>query len=93
MDKDQLLEVIENGETQEVEFKQSFHSSQDFSKLMSGFANTYGGMIIIGVGAVITLMSVGRGTQASVLSTFEELGTNLLNVVPRSPEVGGLAEG
>ncbi|MBI4296349.1 MAG: ABC transporter permease [Chloroflexi bacterium] len=47
--------------------------------------------IIIGVGAVITLMSVGRGTQASVLSTFEELGTNLLNVVPRSPEVGGLA--
>ena len=32
MDKDQLLEVIENGETQEVEFKQSFHSSQDFSK-------------------------------------------------------------
>ena len=51
MDKDQLLEVIESGETQEVELKQSFHSSQDFSKLMCGFANTYGGMIITGVSA------------------------------------------
>jgi len=47
--------------------------------------------IIIGVGAVITLMSVGRGAQASVTSTFEEMGTNVLNVMPRSPEVEGLA--
>ncbi|MBI5064595.1 putative DNA binding domain-containing protein [Candidatus Woesearchaeota archaeon] len=51
MDKDQLSEVIESGETQEVELKQAFHSSQDFSKLMCGFANTYGGMVIIGIGA------------------------------------------
>ena len=58
MDKDQLLEVIENGETQEVEFKQSFHSSQDFSKLMSGFANTYGGMVIVGVGAKKEIIGV-----------------------------------
>ncbi len=49
MDKDQILEVIESGETQEVELKQSFHSSQDFSKLMCGFANTYGGMVIVGI--------------------------------------------
>ena len=51
MDKDQILEVIESGETQEVELKQSFHSSQDFSKLICGFANTYGGMVIVGVDA------------------------------------------
>ena len=37
--------------------------------------------IIIGVGAVITLMSVGRGTQAMVTSRFEEMGTNLLMVM------------
>jgi len=37
--------------------------------------------IIIGVGAVITLMSVGRGTQAAVTSRFEEMGTNLLMVM------------
>ncbi len=48
METDQLLEVIEAGETQEVELKQSSHSSQDFSKPMCGFANTKGGMIIGG---------------------------------------------
>ena len=46
--------------------------------------------IIIGVGAVITLMSVGQGAQAAITSTFEQMGTNLLNVMPRSPEVGGM---
>jgi putative ABC transport system permease protein len=47
--------------------------------------------IIIGVGAVITLMSVGRGAEASVTATFEQMGTNVLSVVPRSPEVEGIA--
>ncbi len=58
METDQLLEVIESGETQEVELKQSFHSSQDFSKLMSGFANTQGGMILVGVNAKKTIIGV-----------------------------------
>lgn len=49
MDKSQILKIVESGESQEVEFKESFHSSQDFSKLMCGFANTYGGIILIGV--------------------------------------------
>ena len=47
--------------------------------------------IIIGVGSVITLMSVGRGAEASITSSYEELGTNLLQVIPRSTEVEGLA--
>ncbi len=47
--------------------------------------------IIIGVGAVITLMSVGRGAQDYITSSFEQLGTNVLNVVPKSPEMGGMA--
>jgi len=47
--------------------------------------------IIIGVGAVISLMSIGRGAEATVASTFEELGTNVLYIIPRSPEVAGLA--
>ena len=46
--------------------------------------------IIIGVGAVITLMSVGRGAQAMVTSTFEQMGTNVVFVIPSSPDVGGL---
>lgn len=47
--------------------------------------------IIIGVGSVITLMSVGRGAEASITSTYEEVGTNLLSVIPRSADVEGLA--
>jgi putative ABC transport system permease protein len=47
--------------------------------------------IIIGVGSVITLMSVGQGAEASITSTYEELGTNLLTVMPSSSDVEGLA--
>ena len=49
MNKEQILKIIEGGESQEVEFKQSFHSSQEFSKIMCGLANTFGGIILIGV--------------------------------------------
>ncbi|MCH8863936.1 MAG: ABC transporter permease [Chloroflexi bacterium] len=45
--------------------------------------------MIIGVGAVITLMSVGRGAEASITEVYEELGTNVLSVIPRSPEISG----
>jgi putative ABC transport system permease protein len=46
--------------------------------------------IIIGVGAVIALMSVGRGAQAAITSTFEEMGTNVLYVMSTSVEEGGM---
>jgi len=46
--------------------------------------------IIIGVGAVITLMSVGRGAQAAITSTFEQMGTNVLYVMSTSSEEGGM---
>jgi putative ABC transport system permease protein len=46
--------------------------------------------IIIGVGAVISLMSIGRGAQANITATFEQMGTNLLTVIPSSGEGGGL---
>src|SRR5258706_5071005 len=38
--------------------------------------------IIIGVAAVIALMSIGRGAQAQVTSQIQSLGTNLLFVTP-----------
>jgi len=46
--------------------------------------------IIIGVGAVITLMSVGSGAQAAITSSFEEMGTNALYVMSTSAEGGGM---
>lgn len=47
--------------------------------------------IIIGVGAVISLMSVGRGAEASVTATFEQMGTNVIFVQPSNPEAPGMA--
>jgi len=42
--------------------------------------------MIIGVGAVIVLMSVGAGLQNYITSTFEEMGSNLLFVTPANPD-------
>ncbi|WP_374686115.1 ABC transporter permease [Promineifilum sp.] len=42
--------------------------------------------IIIGVAAVITLVSVGEGVQDVVVSEFEGLGNNLLFVIPGQPD-------
>ena len=47
--------------------------------------------IIIGVGSVITLMSVGRGAEASITSTLAGMGTNLVYVTSKTPGVEGLA--
>ncbi|MCD6299968.1 MAG: ABC transporter permease [Dehalococcoidales bacterium] len=63
------------------------------SKLRS--ALTMLGMII-GVGAVIVLMSVGQGLQNYITSTFEEMGSNLLFVTPANPdapEITAMASG
>ncbi|NQT05225.1 MAG: ABC transporter permease [Dehalococcoidia bacterium] len=45
--------------------------------------------IIIGVGSVITLMSVARGAEATIASAYEELGTDVLSIMPINPEVEG----
>ncbi len=47
--------------------------------------------MIIGVGAVIILMSVGAGFQNMITSSFEELGTNLVIVQPSNPDAPGIA--
>jgi len=46
--------------------------------------------MIIGVGAVIILMSVGQGLQNYITSTFEEMGSNLLFVTPANPDAPGI---
>ncbi|MGD0152314.1 MAG: ABC transporter permease [Thermacetogeniaceae bacterium] len=38
--------------------------------------------IIIGVGAVVLMMSIGQGTQAQVMANINRLGTNMLTVSP-----------
>ncbi|MBI2304284.1 MAG: ABC transporter permease [Chloroflexi bacterium] len=46
--------------------------------------------IIIGVGAVISLMGVGRGAQATITSSIQSMGTNLLFVRPGAVREGGV---
>ena len=45
--------------------------------------------IIIGVGAVIALLSVGQGFEQYITQQFESLGSNLLFVIPGQLENGG----
>ena len=46
--------------------------------------------LIIGVGAVITLLAVGRGSQDDVQRNIRSLGVNLLTVRPGAPSTGGI---
>jgi putative ABC transport system permease protein len=45
--------------------------------------------IIIGVGAVITIMAGGAGMENYVTSTLEDLGTDILYVQPSNPDAPG----
>src|SRR3989338_4452236 len=49
MNREELLKLIKGGETQEVEFKESFQSNQDISKIICSFANTDGGFLFLGI--------------------------------------------
>ena len=49
MDIKNLKNIIEVGESIELEFKQSFHSVQNIVKIIASFANTQGGILIVGI--------------------------------------------
>ncbi len=49
--------------------------------------------IIIGVGAVISMLALGTGAQKQVLSSMQAMGTDLLIVRPGQAGVRGVAQG
>ena len=49
--------------------------------------------VIIGVGAVVTMVSIGQGARASVAQQVQSLGSNLLTVFPGSAGQGGIRQG
>ncbi len=49
--------------------------------------------IIIGIGAVVAMVSLGQGATASVQAEISSLGTNVLIVVPGATTVGGVRGG
>ncbi len=42
--------------------------------------------IIIGVGAVVAMLSIGMGAQQSVIKTVQDIGSNLIIITPGNPE-------
>ena len=46
--------------------------------------------IVIGVAAVISLMSIGKGAQADILSRIGELGSDLITISPGASFFGGV---
>ncbi|MEY4233647.1 MAG: hypothetical protein RL635_614, partial [Chloroflexota bacterium] len=46
--------------------------------------------IVIGVAAVISLVSIGRGARAFITSQIQSMGTNLVFVRPGSAQQGGV---
>jgi putative ABC transport system permease protein len=46
--------------------------------------------VVIGVAAVIILMSIGRGTSAAILSRLESLGSNLIFISPGQTVAAGV---
>lgn len=49
--------------------------------------------IVIGIGAVVTMVSVGQGATASIQSEIASLGLNALIIVPGATTVGGVRSG
>jgi len=46
--------------------------------------------IVIGVAAVITLMSIGRGAEARIISNIESMGSDLIIIRPGAVTFGGI---
>ncbi|HLZ36059.1 MAG TPA: ABC transporter permease [Nitrospira sp.] len=49
--------------------------------------------IIIGIGAVVAMVSLGQGATASVQAEIASLGTNVLIIIPGATTVGGVRGG
>jgi putative ABC transport system permease protein len=47
--------------------------------------------IVIGIGAIVALLSVGQGLNVAIESQFEQLGSNTIFVIPGA-DTGGLTE-
>src|SRR6266536_2360327 len=60
------------------------------NKLRS-FLTTLG--IVIGIAAVMTMVSIGQGASELVRSQFKSLGSNVILVLPASSQSGGVRQG
>lgn len=72
-----------------IEIIQEAIQTLTINKLRTGLAMLG---IVIGIGSVIALISLGQGSQASVQSQIQSLGANILTISPGS-QTGGFISG
>jgi putative ABC transport system permease protein len=61
------------------------------ANVLRSFLTTLG--IIIGVGAVITMVALGEGAQRQVSEQIQRMGTDVLTIRPAQARMGGVAGG
>lgn len=61
------------------------------ANLLRSFLTTLG--IVIGVGAVITMVALGEGAQQQVEAQIQRMGTDVLTIRPAQASFGGVATG
>jgi len=68
------------------------HIRQGFRTLMANKVRTALSMlgVLIGVGAVVAMLALGRGAQKAIESQLSSLGSNLLNLRPGAVHMGGV---
>ncbi|NTW26965.1 MAG: FtsX-like permease family protein [Candidatus Moranbacteria bacterium] len=49
--------------------------------------------IVIGIASVITMVAIGQGAQASIASSIQSIGSNLIIVRPGAQKSGGVSSG
>lgn len=49
--------------------------------------------IVIGVAAVIVMVAIGQGAQSSIQKQINNLGTNMIVIMPGSSNAGGVSQG
>jgi putative ABC transport system permease protein len=60
------------------------------ANILRSFLTTLG--IIIGVGAVITMVALGEGAQQQVQERIQQMGTDVLTIRPAQASFGGVAQ-
>jgi putative ABC transport system permease protein len=49
--------------------------------------------IVIGISSVIVMLSIGQGTQNSITSNIESIGSNMITISPGAQRTGGVSAG
>src|ERR1700712_4794038 len=59
--------------------------------LMRAFLTTLG--IIIGIGAVIAMMEIGKGSSTAIRNSIASMGANTILILPGTAMAGGVSSG